>query len=93
MPEYYDYHVDFDDEPDWMVEDREARENRPLAADWCPTCGESEAEHTVEGLDRCVNAYYASEMAISYMLNQTAAKAIDNMPPPVKTRFEREPPV
>lgn len=57
---------------------------KPLAADWCPTCGESQAEHTAEGMARCVDSFYMTESILSSRCLEMSKTA-----KPIATRYDR----
>lgn len=49
---------------DLCAEDDAAKARAVAKKDWCPTCGYSESEHTLEGTALCLERYYANELAL-----------------------------
>jgi len=50
--------------PRWD-DDRDLEPEEPKAPDdWCPTCGESQAEHSKEQKDRCFLSFWQTNKAI-----------------------------
>lgn len=48
--------------------------------DWCPSCGESLAEHDEEQAARCTEAFYATELLIQRAIAQSTEKAHADRP-------------
>lgn len=55
-------------------EDEERRARADKKRDWCPTCGYSQSEHTTQEMDRCVEAFNATEMLISGAISKFLAE-------------------
>jgi len=52
--------------------DLEPEEPKPLADDWCPTCGESQAEHSKEQEDRCFLSFWQTNVLINRVIDERA---------------------
>jgi len=54
--------------------DLEPEEPKPLAADWCPSCGESQAEHSKEQADLCFEDFWRSNQLINKVIEERTKK-------------------
>jgi hypothetical protein len=54
--------------------DLEPEEPKPEPADWCPTCGESQAEHSKEQADRCFEGFLRDNELINKVIAEATKK-------------------